>query len=66
MKNKDSKTESHALYKMLAAGDSMTVGGFRIYLEDNETLKVTAVSVGSENIRVEPKSANCIVVHACS
>lgn len=52
--------------RVLAAGDSLKTDEFRIHLTEPDELKIVATGVGFDNIRIEPVSANCIIVHACS
>lgn len=43
--------------------NSIQLGSFRLLLEDNGALKVTAVGRSNDTIRIEPKSSNCILIH---
>nr|WP_320022113.1 hypothetical protein [uncultured Draconibacterium sp.] len=38
---------------------------FRIHLIESKKLKVVATGIGFDNIRIEPVSANCVIIHAC-
>ena len=51
---------------VLSAGDSLKTDEFRLHLTEPDELKIVATGVGFDNIRVEPVSANCIIVHAYS
>lgn len=62
----NAETKATELYKLLAAGDSAKAEEFRIHLTEPDELKIVATGVGFDNIRIEPVSANCIIVHACS
>lgn len=50
---------------LLSAGNSYTIGKFRILLnEETGDLKITVYTV-VDSLKVQPKSDNCIILHAC-
>jgi len=50
---------------LLSAGNSYTIGKFKILLnEETGDLKVTVHTV-VDSLKVQPKSDNCIILHAC-
>lgn len=62
----DGLVKNIACDPVLAIGDSLKTDEFRIHLPEPDELKIVATGVGFDNIRIEPVSANCIIVHACS
>ena len=50
---------------VLAAGISYTIGKFQVLLNESTGNLRVIVHTNSDNIKIQPKSDNSIILHAC-
>ena len=64
-KNETSNNSKPMVYDALLAGNYYTIGKFKLLLnEETGDLKINVHTV-VDSLKVQPKSDNCIILHAC-
>lgn len=65
MKNNQKGANSNSANTVLAAGISYTIGKFQVLLNESTGDLRVIVHTNSDSLKIQPKSDNSIILHAC-
>lgn len=64
--NENTNNSKLMAYNALLAAGVYKTENFRINVDEDGSIKITAIKGGLDFMKIEPVSANCVWIHACS